>query len=246
MRLYGLIGFPLSHSFSKKYFDEKFEKEKLTGCRFENFPIDTINDLPYKVLQQHPDLLGLAVTIPYKHQVLRYLDDASHIPEGLKACNCIVIKNGLLTGYNTDHIGFAKSLQPLLKPHHKQALILGNGGATDAVRFALRKMGIGYIIAGRTLHDDTHFTYEQLNDAIIQTHTIIINTTPLGMYPHTDTCPAIPYDSIGADHLLYDLVYNPAKTLFLQKGEERGAIIKNGEEMLVLQAEENWKIWNGG
>lgn len=243
MRLFGLIGYPLSHSFSEKYFTEKFEKEGLANYRYKLFPLDTIDQLP-ALLQDNPDLEGLNVTIPYKKQVLAYLDSSEHIPEALNACNCIRISQGKLSGYNTDWIGFEQSLTPLLQPHHTKALILGNGGATAAVSFALKKLGIAFNIVSRSMHAGSTLTYDELDETIIKGNTLIINTTPLGMYPHTDNCPAIPYQYITSAHLLYDLLYNPAKTLFLQKGEERGAKTKNGEEMLVLQAEGSWNIWN--
>ncbi len=242
MRLFGLIGFPLTQSFSKIFFDEKFRKEELTDCRFENFPIASIEEFP-DLIKNNPTLEGLAVTIPYKQQVLPLLDVVDLIPPGLNACNCIRITGGKLVGYNTDHTGFEKSLVPLLKPHHHKALVLGNGGATEAVVFVLKKLGIEFNIVSRQLHHGSTLTYQSLDEKIIKEHTLIINTTPLGMYPNTGEFPPIPYQHITNHHVLYDLVYNPEKTLFLLKGEEQGAAIKNGYEMLVLQAEENWKIW---
>ena len=242
MRLFGLIGYPLSHSFSKKYFTDKFENEGITGCFYELFPLPTVEAL-LPLLQKHPELEGLNVTIPYKQQVLAYLDE-SKIPAGLNACNCINITGGRLTGYNTDVTGFERSIIPLLKSWHKKALVLGNGGATAAVVFVLKKLGIDFDIVSRKKHDHSTLTYRDINKKIIADCPLIINTTPLGMQPDIDSCPDIPYQFITDRHLFYDLVYNPAKTLFLQKGEERGATIKNGEEMLVLQAEESWRIWN--
>ena len=241
MRLFGLIGYPLAQSFSKKYFDEKFSREGMTDCVFNNFPIDTIAAFP-RLLNEHPELEGLAVTIPYKQSVLAYLHEVN-IPEGLNACNCIQISKGRLTGYNTDYIGFEKSFTPLLSSHHTRALVLGNGGATAAVIYVLRQLQIPYKIVSRQLHNGSSLTYDQVDAACIAEHTIIINTTPVGMYPHTEEFPLIPYTFITNRHLLYDLVYNPGRTLFLQKGEERGAQVKNGGDMLVYQAEENWKIW---
>jgi len=243
MRLFGLIGYPLSHSFSKKYFTDKFESEGIAGCFYELFPLPTIEALP-PLLQKYPELEGLNVTIPYKLQVLAYLDE-SKIPAGLNACNCINITGGRLTGYNTDVTGFELSLLPLLRSWHKKALVLGNGGATAAVVFVLKKLGIDFDIVSRKKHDHSTLTYRDINKKIIADCYLIINTTPLGMQPDTGSCPDIPYQFITDRHLLYDLVYNPAKTLFLQQGEERGAAIKNGEEMLILQAEESWRIWNG-
>jgi len=243
MRLFGLIGYPLSHSLSQQYFTEKFEKEGLNDCRYALFPLSSVEKLP-ALLQQYPALRGLNVTIPYKKQVLPYLDSRDAIPAGLEACNCIRIREGKLTGFNTDITGFEKSLRPLLQPHHKNALVLGNGGATTAVVFVLKKLGIAFKIVSRRLQSGSALTYTDIDESVFKQHTLIINTTPLGMHPHINNCPDIPYHSLSAAHLLYDLVYNPAKTLFLQKGEERGAAIKNGEEMLVLQAEESWRIWN--
>lgn len=242
MRLFGLIGYPLSHSFSKKYFTEKFEKEGINGCSYELFPLKTIEGLR-PLLENHPELEGLNVTIPYKQQVLSLLDER-RIPEELSACNCINIINGKLVGYNTDVTGFEKSLVPLLKTYHQRALVLGNGGATAAVVFVLKKLGITFDIVSRKRHNHSTLTYRDINKKIISDSHLIINTTPLGMEPDTGSCPDIPYSYLTDKHLLYDLVYNPAKTLFLQKGEERGATIKNGEEMLALQAEESWRIWN--
>ena len=213
----------------------------MTDCVFNNYPIDTITAFP-KLLNEHPQLEGLAVTIPYKQAVLTYLDDVN-IPAGLNACNCIRIRKGRLTGYNTDYIGFEKSFTPLLSSHHTRALVLGNGGATAAVIYVLKQLNIPYKIVSRQLHNGSVLTYEQVDAACIAEHSIIINTTPVGMYPHTEEYPLIPYAFITNRHLLYDLVYNPGRTLFLQKGEERGAQVKNGGDMLVYQAEENWKIW---
>lgn len=242
MRLFGLIGYSLSHSFSKKYFTEKFEKEEMTDCRYDLFPLKTIGELP-SLLKNHPDLEGLNVTIPYKKQVLSFLH-TTHIPAGLDACNCINITGDKLAGYNTDITGFEKSLEPLLKSSHKKALVLGNGGATSAVTFVLKKFGIDSNIVSRKIHEGSSLTYKKLNEKLMKENTLIINTTPLGMHPDVDDCPDIPYQFISDTHLLYDLVYNPVETLFLQKGKERGATIKNGEEMLMLQAEESWRIWN--
>jgi len=242
MRLFGLIGYPLSHSFSKKYFTEKFEREKLTDCRYELFPITSIDELK-KVLDQHPDLYGLNITIPYKEQVIPFLDETDEVVEKIGACNCISIENRKLKGFNTDVTGFEISLKTKLKPHHKKALILGTGGAAKAVEYVLEKLGIDFKYVSRK-PSCNNFSYEQLTPAIISEHTLIINTTPLGMYPGINEAPTIPYESLTDQHYLFDLVYNPEKTLFLQKGEARGAVIKNGYEMLLIQAEESWKIWN--
>lgn len=191
----------------------------------------------------HPHLKGLNVTVPYKKLVLPFLD-ARNIPGELAACNCIKIKNGQLTGYNTDVVGFEKSLLPLLKTHHSKALILGNGGAAAAVRYVLKRLSISFTMVSRQPQNDV-LTYDQLTAKVIEEYSLIINTTPLGTFPEVEQYPQIPYHFLSSKHLLYDLVYNPEKTLFLQKGEAQGAAIKNGYEMLVLQAEESWRIWNG-
>jgi len=243
MRLFGLIGYPLAQSFSKKYFTAKFEKEGIKNCRYELFQIGNIDELP-GILKTYPELEGLNVTIPYKQLVLKYLNTSDNLPVGLKACNCIKIDKGLLKGYNTDIPGFEKSFTPLLKNHHTKALILGNGGATAAVKYVLEKLNIDYSIVSRKLHDGSSLTYHDLDEKQISEHLVIINTTPLGSFPAVDNCPDIPYQFLTGKHYLFDVVYNPAKSLFLQKGEGRGAAIKNGYDWLVIQAEESWRIWN--
>lgn len=242
MRLFGLIGYPLAQSFSKKYFDAKIARLGLPD-KFENFPIASIDEFP-QLIAGHPELCGMAVTIPYKLQVIPFIDDMSGLPEGLQSVNCIRIRNGKLYGFNTDHVGFEKSLGPLLKPSHKKALVLGNGGVTAAVIYVLKKWKIAYHIVSRQLKEDSTLIYAGIDKHIMDEYTLIVNTTPLGMYPNTTTYPDIPYQFISEKHLLFDMVYNPVKTVFLQKGEERGATIKNGYDMLELQAEENWRIWN--
>lgn len=239
---FGLIGYPLSHSFSKKYFSEKFEKEGLHDHVYDLFPISNIDELP-KVLETNTDLKGLNVTIPYKQQVMKYVD-ASNLPEGVDACNCIKIVEGKLIANNTDVTGFEKSFTPLLKPHHRSALVLGNGGATVAVTYVLRKLKIPYEVVSRQLHEGSTLTYSELTAEKIASHKIIINTTPVGTFPDTERSVPIAFDHVGSEHYLFDLIYNPEKTLFLRKGEERGATIKNGYSMLVVQAEESWRIWN--
>jgi shikimate dehydrogenase len=242
MKLYGLIGRPLKHSFSKKYFTDKFTKEGFTNCAYENFELQTIEQLP-TILNTHTDLHGLNVTIPYKKDVLPFLDFKNEIVEAVQACNCIRIENGKLHGYNTDVIGFKQSLQPFLEPHHQKALVLGTGGSSGAVQYALQQLGITYKLVSRQ-KTETTITYDELDETFLKTHTVIINTTPIGMFPNTDAAPELPYQYLTPEHLLFDLIYNPEKTRFLQKGEERGAVIANGHEMLLLQAEESWRIWN--
>lgn len=244
MRLFGLIGYPLSHSFSLTYFNEKFRREGLKDCRFDNYPISSIESFNDLIVSKGNDLKGLAVTIPYKQSVLKYINEKKHIPDGVSACNCIKIAGTKLIGYNTDIIGFENSLVPLLKSFHNKALILGNGGATSAVAFVLKRLEIEFKIVSRKEQRGSDLTYGDITEEMINEYLLIINTTPLGMYPDTSSYPNIPYTVISKNHLLYDLIYNPEKTLFLQKGEKNGARIKNGMEMLVIQAEENWKIWN--
>jgi shikimate dehydrogenase len=242
MRLFGLIGYPLFHSFSKKFFSEKFEREGLNDCRYESFSIPSITGLT-DIVKDNPELCGLNVTIPYKEQVLSFLDEKTTLVKKIKACNCIKIEKGKLTGHNTDAPAFELSLKEKLQAHHTKALILGTGGAAKAVEFSLEKLGITYKYVSRK-PSAKNFSYEQLTDTLVGEFTLIINTTPLGMHPNIVEAPPIPYHALNSEHYLFDLVYNPAKTLFLQKGEEQGAAIKNGYEMLVLQAEESWRIWN--
>lgn len=239
MALYGLIGYPLTHSFSPAYFNNKFEKQGIDAT-YRAFPLAHINDLP-ALIEQHSDLEGLNVTIPYKELVIPYLDAIDPAAKTIEAVNCIRIKNGVRTGYNTDYKGFLDSLKPLLKHQHTQALILGSGGASKAIQYALQQLGIMYRLVSRSGEND--YTYLQLTDDIIDSHKLIINTTPLGMYPNTDASPLIPYHAIGYQHLLYDLVYNPTETKFLLMGKKQRAAIKNGYEMLTLQAEASWNIW---
>lgn len=243
MRQFGLIGFPLSHSFSKRFFTEKFEREGLTDCRYDLYPLQSIEELP-GLLKKIPALEGLNVTIPCKKQVLPFLNDREGIPSSLDACNCIRIRDGKLTGYNTDIFGFRQSLQPLLQSHHQKALVLGNGGASAAVIHVLRQLKIEFELLSRQLHTGSTCRYSDLTKEMTESHTLIINTTPLGMHPDTESCPDIPYQYLSSKHLLYDLVYNPGITSFMQKGMQKGATVKNGEEMLILQAEESWRIWN--
>jgi shikimate dehydrogenase len=239
MRVFGIIGKPLSHSFSQKYFQAKWATEGVSDCRYELFPLESIHELP-TMLQRQQELCGFNVTIPYKQQVILFLDDTSHLP--LNACNCIKIVDGKLIGYNTDVQGFEDSFLSARQPHHNRALVLGTGGASVAVQYVLRKLHIPYAIVSRQPGYD--FPYAELNSEILNLHNIIINTTPLGTFPNTEKCPELPYGFITPQHYCYDLVYNPAKTLFLRKAETQGATTKNGQDMLEIQAEANWKIWN--
>ncbi|HXB05866.1 MAG TPA: shikimate dehydrogenase [Puia sp.] len=245
MRRYGLIGYPLTHSFSQRYFTEKFEREGIRDCVYTNFPITSMEELP--AVLEVEDLLGLNVTIPYKQDVLRYLHQKSEVVEAIGACNCIRIEGGRRVGHNTDVVGFERSLLPKLGSHHRRALVLGTGGAAKAVEYVLRGLGIDYrLVTRRPRPGAADLRYEAVDAAMMDEYTLIVNTTPVGMYPHVEECPALPYEAMGAKHYLFDLVYNPARTLFLQKGEERGAVVENGHEMLLLQAEESWRIWNAG
>jgi len=244
MRLFGLIGFPLTHSFSKQFFDNKFRSEGLSDCAFTNFPLKNIEEIK-QVMADHPNLEGFAVTIPYKKKIIRFLDEGTEPVRQMVACNCVKIVEGKLKGYNTDVTGFEISFRKKLQPHHTKALILGTGGAAESIAFVLRKMGIEYLFVSRNkeLKAKT-ISYKALNASLMQDHTLLINCTPVGMYPKVDEYPGVPYQHLSSKHYLYDLVYNPAKTKFLEKGEEQGAITCNGYEMLTIQAEENWKIWN--
>lgn len=244
MHIYGLIGYPLGHSFSKQFFTEKFAKEGIIDCRYELFPIENINLLP-AVMKDNPGLKGFNVTIPYKEQVLQFVNHLSDEVAAIGAANCIKITAGELTAFNTDIIGFQQSFSQLLQPHHTKALILGTGGSSKAVQYVLSKMGIEFLVVSRTEKAQGNQTiYAKIDEFVMQSHNVVINCSPAGMSPNDDTCPMLPYQWITSRHYLYDLVYKPAKTLFLQKGEEKGALIKNGHDMLVLQAEAGWKIWN--
>lgn len=246
MRKFGLIGYPLGHSFSKKYFTAKFEREGLTDCQFDLYEIPQIADFP-EILKANPELEGLSVTIPYKEQVIPFLDDLDPACAAIGAVNCIQIKNGKLTGYNTDYIGFKDSLNNWLGGERPKALVLGTGGASKAVNQALRDLGIAYTVVSRTANaakNQIDYTELKQDPQHLQQHHLIINTTPLGTYPNTEQMPEINPDWITAKHKVYDLVYNPEKTFLMRSLEARGALVKNGLEMLELQAEAAWKIWN--
>lgn len=245
MKKYGLIGYPLGHSFSKNFFNEKFHSENIPA-EYVNFEIPTIQELP-AVLLANPDLAGLNVTIPYKEQVIPFLDESDKDAAAIGAVNVIKIvrqKNKTqLIGYNSDVIGFTQSIEPLLEPQHKKALILGTGGASKAIAYGLQKLGLEYTFVSRTARPGM-LTYAQLTPAIMDEYKVIVNCTPVGMYPHANQYPDIPYECLTPNHLLYDLLYNPDTTLFMKKGADRGAVTKNGLEMLLLQAFGAWDIWN--
>jgi len=241
MRHYGLIGFPLSHSFSQKYFTEKFLRENITNADFFNFSIPQIEDI--QNIFTDTKLKGLAVTIPYKKSVIQYIDETDEIVLRTAACNCIKIVAGNKKGFNTDVVGFERSFVKNLKPNHTKALVLGTGGASAAVEFVLQKLGIEYLMVSRKASEHT-ITYNDITADLLHTHSIIINCTPLGTYPGVTECPMLPYELLDTSFYLFDLVYNPPLTKFLQYGRDKGCTIQNGYDMLVIQAEENWKIWN--
>ncbi|MEO8711218.1 MAG: shikimate dehydrogenase [Parafilimonas sp.] len=242
MRQYGLIGFSLTHSFSQKYFTEKFLRDNINDAEFLNFSIPQIDDVQ-KIFDTHPQLKGLAVTIPYKKGVIKYLDEANDAVKEISACNCIRIHQNKKEGFNTDVVGFERSFIKKLNPHHKKALILGTGGAASAVKFVLNKLGIEYILVSRNPSAGI-ISYTDITAEILNQYNIIINCTPLGTHPDINEAPPLPYYFFNASCYLFDLVYNPPLTKFLQYGNEKGCIIQNGYEMLTIQAEENWKIWN--
>ncbi|MCO5229703.1 MAG: shikimate dehydrogenase [Chitinophagales bacterium] len=237
----GLIGYPLSHSFSKGYFTEKFKKENISHHQYDIYPIEKIEYV--ENLFQHEQLSGLNVTIPYKETVIPFLDKLDETAKEIGAVNTIKIENGEKIGFNTDCYGFEMSFKPLLKPHHHKALVLGTGGASKAVVYVLKKLGIEFQYVSRT-PSSGQWSYKDISIQTLQEYTIIINTTPLGMYPNIETLPPLPYYGIHAGHYLYDLVYNPATTAFLNEGILKGATVKNGLDMLYFQAEKAWDIWD--
>ncbi len=243
----GLIGYPLTHSFSAKYFADKFDNEGIEGFSYENFEIANIEDFP-NIIKNNPDIVGLNVTIPYKEQIIPFLDELDEEAREIGAVNTIKVlrtENGVrLKGYNTDVYGFRETLKPLLKMNHYKALILGTGGAAKAVEYVLKKIGLEVLYISRNPSSEKEKGYDELNDIAVKNFPVIINSTPLGMHPKVDVCPALPYEHLNEENLLYDLIYNPAETLFLKQGAEKGAITQNGLGMLKLQAEKAWEIWN--
>lgn len=240
-KIFGLVGKNIGHSFSKKYFTERFAKDNL-DYEYRNFDISDIAQLP-EIIQNHPNLGGLNVTIPYKESVIPYLNKLSKKAAKIGAVNTIrFTKSGKRKGYNTDCHGFEESLYPMLQLHHKKALILGTGGASKAVAFALEQLDILHTFVSREPAGNT-IGYDRINATTFDNYQIVINCTPLGMSPNLDACPDLPYEFFTTEHIAYDLIYNPEETLFLQKAREHGAVTKNGLEMLILQAEKAWKIW---
>jgi shikimate dehydrogenase len=249
MKLFALIGYPLTHSFSKRYFTEKFEKEGILDCRYELLELPDYQNFP-ALLAAHPDLVGLNVTIPHKQNIVSFIDELDEASAArIGAVNTIkVLTDGRLKGYNTDYYGFRISLENWfselgISPRELEALVLGNGGAAKAVLATLEDLGIRHNIVSRQSSPNS-IGYESLSAAVMARHRLIINTSPVGTYPKVEECPAIPYQYLDSSHLLYDLVYNPAETLFLQNGQQKGTATHNGLPMLHLQAEKAWEIWN--
>ena len=244
MDKYGLIGYPLQHSFSISYFNEKFQNEYI-NAKYINFEIPTIDALP-EILASNPELKGLNVTIPYKEKVISFLDTVSPEARAIGAVNVIRVEHKgndiVLKGYNSDLIGFTQSIQPMLRPYHKKALILGTGGASKAINYGLKSLGLDTVLVSRFERPGT-IQYEKITPEVIEEYNVIVNCTPCGMYPHFEECPNLPYEAMSNKTLLYDLIYNPDQTLFMKKGLRMGATVKNGLEMLVLQAFASWEFW---
>ncbi len=247
MRFFGLIGKSLEHSFSPVYFKEKFEKEGITDCFYNLYPLKFIDEFN-QLISDFTELSGLNVTIPYKKEIIPFLDEINDEAKKIGAVNTIKfdwLNNKLkLTGFNTDYLGFMDSIKPHLNENHKLALILGTGGSSEAVKFGLNKLGINFKQVSREPREKNTYAYNEITKEVISDYKLIVNTTPLGMYPNISQCPDIPYGAVTDQHLLYDLIYNPKQTEFLGKGSVQGAQIKNGYEMLIKQAEFSWKIWN--
>ena len=248
MKTFGLIGYRLGYSFSRNFFTEKFEHENLSGHEYLNFELDSIEEFP-AIFEKGKNISGLNCTIPYKQQIMPYLDEIDREAAQIGAVNTVKIihHNGkrILKGFNTDLYGFENSLCPMLNEKHKKALILGTGGASKAIKFLFDKLNIQFLSATtKNQLAENEIAYSQLSEDLMKEYLIIINATPLGTFPKVDNCPEIPYQAITPDHVLFDLVYNPEETLFLKKGKEMGAKTKNGLEMLHLQAIRSWEIWN--
>lgn len=241
MTKYGIIGYPLGHSFSKGFFTEKFARESI-DAQYLNFEIPDVAMLP-DVLRNNPELRGLNVTLPHKQAVIPLLDEMSKEAKEIGAVNVIRIRDGRLKGFNSDIIGFTNSIKPLLMPHHKKALILGTGGASKAICVGLNRLGVEWTYVSRSPREGM-ITYEDITAETLQAYTVIVNCSPVGMFPNVAQAPDIPYDCLSDKHLLFDLVYNPEETLFMKKGREQGATVKNGLEMLHLQAVASWDFWN--
>ena len=240
---FGLIGKNISYSFSKSFFNEKFQRENLNDCTYENFDFQDIAELP-ALLKNNPNIKGMNVTIPYKEVIIPFLDKLSKKASKIGAVNVVKIsKKRKLKGYNSDCYGFKKALKPLLLKHHKKALILGTGGASKGVAFALEELNIDYSFASRSEHPD-NISYDKIDKNTFDAYQIFINCTPVGTFPNIENCPDLPYQFFKKDHIAFDLIYNPEVTEFLKRASENGAQIKNGYDMLVFQAEKSWDIWN--
>lgn len=245
MNNFGLIGRSLSHSFSKSYFEKKFKENNLTNCAYHNFELPNIEKLK-EVIAVTKDLKGLNVTTPYKVTIIPFLDELSAEAREIGAVNCIKIQNSRLIGYNTDIYGFTQSIKPFLDTNHQRALILGTGGASKAVAYALKKIGVEiyFVTSSASKKTNNTFFYSELNEHVMNAFKLVVNTTPLGTFPNVQEAPALPYQLFTEQHLAYDLVYNPAETVFLTRAKEKGSIVVNGLSMLQLQAEKSWEIWN--
>lgn len=246
MRTFGLIGFPLTHSFSQNYFTTKFEQEAIKDSTYELFPLENIDDVRL-LFEVDKNLCGLNVTIPFKESIINYLDELDPVAEAIGAVNCIKIEDPEFTrikkGFNTDWLGFRDAISPLLQNHHSKALILGNGGSAKAIAYALKEMGIEFINITRNALPGLK-TYSEIDNSMMEEFNIIINCTPVGMFPNINSAPNIPYEQLTQHHICFELIYNPQTTLFMQKAQSQGAIVKNGLEMLHLQANHAWNIWN--
>lgn len=243
-KIYGLVGKSLSHSFSKDFFSRKFLLEDLKDIIYENFELKDFNK-EIITFKNQIDLKGFNITIPYKESIIPYLDDASETCLQIQSCNCVKVERGKWVGYNTDVTGFKKSFEPHLKSCHQKAMVLGSGGAAKSVCFVLNQLGIQFLVVSRHSNPGKgKITYSEVNEALLAEYKIVINTTPIGMFPLVNAHPILPYNAITNEHYFFDLVYNPAQTEFLNKAKQEGAFVKNGGEMLLIQAEESWKIWN--
>ena len=242
MRKFGLIGRNISYSFSRNYFSEKFLREGISGS-YENFDLKNISEFP-AVLKENPELKGLNVTIPYKEEIIPFLDSLDPVASEIGAVNTIKLEtSGRLIGYNTDYFGFAEALKPYLKEHHKKALILGTGGASKAIAYALKTLDIEYKFVSRKASEEK-LSYEELNEQMLKEYTLLVNCSPLGTFPKTEEHPKIPFQHLTRNHLIFDLIYNPPQTRFMELAKDQGATVVNGQKMLELQAEKAWDIWN--
>ncbi len=243
MRKFGLIGFSLTHSFSKKYFEEKFQRESISGCRYDLFELKSIQELPL-LIKSNPGLIGLNVTIPYKETVMSCLSEVSEEAKEVGAVNCIKVENGTLKGYNTDVFGFETSLKNFVgqATNRKRVFVLGTGGSSKAIQYVFKKLNISFHLVSRGKKRD-NISYAEISD-LMKEENLFINTTPVGMFPAASEAPAIPYEKISENDFLFDLIYNPTETAFLERGKLQGAKTKNGLEMLQLQADKSWEIWN--